>query len=230
MIKILRYNDLGNKDYDWLKARYHFSFGEYNNPNRIRFGKMRVINDDIVSPGKGFAPHDHDNMEIITYVRSGAITHEDSTGNKGRTAAGHVQVMSAGSGITHAEYNHEDTETTLYQIWIFPRSRNTRPRWNSMTFPTAPVNTALNLLVSGDEHDSALYIDADAKIYGGRLEKGTTLIHPLDKDAYILASDGTFTVNGEAMHKGDGAEVTGTNSLEIKALEDSEIVIIELDA
>ena len=131
MINLIPYEKLGGADHGWLKAKHHFSFASYQDPNRMNFGPMRVINDDIVAAQKGFAPHPHDNMEIITYVRKGAITHKDNMGNEGRTAAGDVQVMSAGTGVTHSEYNLEDEETSLYQIWMFPNKKNVKPRWDA---------------------------------------------------------------------------------------------------
>lgn len=129
MIKVIEYNNLGGADHGWLKAKHHFSFASYQDPNRVKFGPMRVVNDDIVAPKKGFDPHPHNNMEIITYVRKGAITHKDDMGNEGRTVAGDVQVMSAGTGVVHSEYNLEDEDTTLYQIWMFPNKKNVKPRW-----------------------------------------------------------------------------------------------------
>ena len=123
MINLIPYEQLGGADHGWLKAKHHFSFANYQNPHRIRFGPMRVINDDIVAPKTGFDPHPHDNMEIITYVRKGAITHKDDMGNEGRTEAGDVQVMSAGTGVVHSEYNLENEETNLYQIWMFPNKK-----------------------------------------------------------------------------------------------------------
>ena len=145
MIKIHPYEKLGQHDYGWLKARYHFSFGDYYNPQRMGFGSLRVINDDVVQAGTGFPPHPHNDMEIITYVRRGAITHKDSLGNEGRTEAGDVQVMSAGTGIKHAEYNKEKEDTNLYQIWIEPREEGVAPRWDSAKFPKTPINDALPL-------------------------------------------------------------------------------------
>ncbi|HRQ61527.1 MAG TPA: pirin family protein, partial [Alphaproteobacteria bacterium] len=123
MINVYPVETLGRADYGWLQAKYHFSFGDYRNGRRVHFGALRVINDDIVKAGNGFDPHPHNDMEIITFVREGAITHKDSQGNVGRTEAGDVQVMSAGSGITHSEYNNESVDTSLFQIWIFPREK-----------------------------------------------------------------------------------------------------------
>lgn len=231
MIKIYPYEDLGRNQFGWLDARHHFSFGHYHNPERMHFGDLRVINDDIIQPHTGFDTHPHDNMEIITFVRSGAITHKDSQGNEGRTEAGDVQVMSAGTGIQHSEQNKEDTETTLYQIWIIPREENVEPRWDAREFPKEPANDTLPLLVSGDKSDEehgALYIHADAAIYGGQLSAGSSLNQPLNKDGYLLVSKGKITVNGEEMKQGDGAEITALDVVELSALEDAEILLIDL--
>lgn len=233
MITVYPFEKLGIADFGWLKARYHFSFARYRNPDRMGFGALRVINDDRVSAGKGFDEHPHDNMEIITYVRSGGISHKDSMGNEGRTGAGDVQVMSAGTGVRHAEYNKESEDTTLYQIWIEPNAQNVEPRWETRAFPRTPVNDALPVLASGRaEHkeQGALFIHQDAAIFGGRLEKGTQVTQPIKHQAYILASAGRFTVNGEELNKGDGAEITGTDSVTITADDDAEILIIDVPA
>jgi redox-sensitive bicupin YhaK (pirin superfamily) len=231
MIRYFPYSELGQADFGWLKARYHFSFSRYHNPARMGFGKLRVINDDIVAAGRGFAPHPHRDMEIITYVRSGAISHEDSVGNKGRTAAGDVQVMSAGSGVTHSEWNHEPEATTLYQIWIEPREMGVQPRWDAKQFPHAPVSDSLSLLVSGDAEDAekgALFIHADAAIFGGRLRAGTKLAHRLRKNAYLLISEGKVKVGGHLFGGGDGAEITDASSVTFEAMTDAEVLVIEV--
>ncbi len=233
MITVYPYETLGHHDFGWLDARYHFSFARYHNPDRMGFGSLRVINDDIVQAGKGFDTHPHDNMEIITYVRKGAITHKDSAGNEGRTEAGDVQVMSAGSGVTHSEHNHETEDTSLYQIWILPRERNIAPRWDARSFPKEPANDSLPLLVSGyeqDQGDGVLYINADAAIYGGRLSGGTEITQSLRQQGYVLVSDGTLEIDGTALKKGDGAEITGAETVTIKALDDAEIVLIDVPA
>lgn len=232
MIRYFPYAELGHGNFGWLDARYHFSFSGYHHPERMGFGNLRVINDDRVEAGRGFAPHPHRDMEIITYVRSGAISHEDSVGNKGRTAAGDVQVMSAGSGVTHSEWNHETEATTLYQIWIHPREKGVTPRWDAKQFPKAPVKEALPLLVSGhaeDANKNALYIHADAAIFGGRLNAGTTLKHTLRQKAYLLISEGEVKVDGHLFHKGDGAEITDASAITFNAVTDAEVLVIEVN-
>jgi redox-sensitive bicupin YhaK (pirin superfamily) len=232
MVTVYPYATLGHADHGWLDARHHFSFARYYNPDRVGFGALLVINDDRVAAGKGFAPHPHDNMEIITYVRQGAITHQDSLGNKGRTGAGDVQVMSAGTGVVHSEFNLENEETRLYQIWIEPNRENIAPRWEAREFPKSPVsNGSLPVLASGREDDvqhGALFIQQDAAIYGGRLAAGAALTQPIKHQAYVLASQGSFTLNGQTLNQGDGAEVTGETSLMIKANAEAEILVIDV--
>lgn len=227
MITHIPYDALGRVRHGWLDARHHFSFGRYYNPNRMGFGPLRVVNDDLIGAKSGFDPHPHDNMEIITYVRQGAITHRDNRGNEGRTGAGDVQVMSAGTGIVHAEYNLEDETTNLYQIWIEPREQGVAPRWDQKAFPKTPVTSALPLLVSGDD-DAPLYIHSDARMYGGRLDAGVSIEHPVQGMAYVLASDGAFSVNGQSLARGDALEVVDEPMLTISATEDSEIVVLDV--
>lgn len=232
-VKIYPFDGLGRFQNDWLNARYHFSFSEYQNPDRTGFGTLKVINDDIVSPESGFGMHPHRDMEIITYVRSGAISHEDSLGNKGKTAAGDVQVMSAGTGIRHSEFNHEKEETNLFQIWITPRENRVAPRWDMRQFPKTPVTEALHLLVSGrkqDEAEGALYIHQDAFLYGGRLEAGAEISHKLHNQAYLLVSEGEIALDGQVLKKGDGAEITAQEGIKIAARSDSEVVVIDVPA
>ncbi len=235
-IKLYPYTELGHANHGWLDARHHFSFARYWNPERTHFGMLCVINDDKISAGRGFPPHSHDNMEIITYVRSGAISHRDSMGNEGRTNAGDVQVMSAGSGITHSEYNLEDTDTTLYQIWIESHTQNVPPRWDTKEFPRDVSSDGLRLLVSGQpEHQNkwALFIYQDAAIYGGKLTKGCQIIQAIKHQAYILASKGSFTIsldNGasKTLTQGDGAEIMNTSQFTISANDEAEIIVIDV--
>lgn len=233
MITVVPYEKLGRADYGWLNAKYHFSFGQYHDPSRMGFGALRVINDDIVAPGTGFDTHPHRDMEIITFVRSGAITHRDDHGHEGKTSAGDVQVMSAGTGIRHSEHNEESVPTTLYQIWILPRERGVEPRWDARAFPKTPVNDGLPLLVSGREADKgsdALYIHADAAVYGGRLNKDQKITQNLQDLGYILVSEGEVQVGDKTLKKGDGAQIRDLKSLEITALADSELVLIDVAA
>jgi redox-sensitive bicupin YhaK (pirin superfamily) len=230
MITLYPYEELGHANHGWLDARYHFSFASYHDPARRGFGVLRVINDDVVAAGNGFDTHPHRDMEIITYVRKGAITHRDSQGNQGRTSAGNVQVMSAGTGIFHSEYNLESEDTNLYQIWIEPARQGVKPRWDMRAFPQEPVRDALSLLVSGQEEEGALTIHQDARIHAGRLLAGTRITHPITHQAYVLASQGELEVDGVRMKKGDGAEVTNVSQLVITALTDAEVLVIDVPA
>lgn len=233
MIKHYSYNDLGHHDYGWLDARYHFSFSEYRNLDRMGFGALRVINDDIIKAGTGFDTHPHKDMEIITYVRKGAITHRDSQGNTGRTEAGDVQVMSAGTGIYHSEFNLESEDTNLFQIWIYPRDKGVKPRWDSLKFPKEKVETELPLLVSGfkeDQDKDVLHIHQDARIYGGVIDGGQSIRHPITNQIYLLVSDGQIKIGGKILEQGDGAEISDVESIDIEALETSEVVIIDVPA
>ncbi len=236
MFKHYPYKNLGNANHGWLKSKHHFSFANYYNPARMGFGKLRVINDEWVKPGTGFPSHPHRNMEIISFIRSGAITHQDSTGNKGVTKAGEVQVMSAGTGIVHSEYNRTKDPLTFYQIWIETNKQNVTPRWESKKFPTKRTE-ALLLLASGYAEDKgkALFINQEARIYGGKLAKGTVLEHDILHQAYVLASNGIFKIedgkggktDNITMNKGDGAEITQSKSIWLRASTDCEIIIID---
>ncbi|WP_022942590.1 pirin family protein [Psychromonas hadalis] len=232
MIKRIPYQQLGRAEHGWLSSRFHFSFAHYYNPDRMGFGTLRVINDDLIKAGYGFDAHPHKNMEIITYVRSGEISHQDSQGNKGVTKAGEVQVMSAGSGIVHSEYNLADEPLTLYQIWIETDHVNVTPRWQTQVFPTQAMQGKLSLLVSGYQEDKeVLSIYQQARIFAGVLKKGTTIEHKLDFQAYLLASKGQFmirdSVSEVVLKKGDGAEVTAVNTITIEALSDCELLLID---
>lgn len=231
MITVYPYESLGVADHGWLQARHHFSFADYYNPSRMHFGVLRVINDDRIQAGAGFGAHPHRNMEIITYVRQGAITHQDNLGNRGRTDAGNVQVMSAGKGIQHAEYNLESVDTTLYQIWIVPDKTNVSPRWETRTFPDQPVTDSLPPLASGFEEDiqkGALMIHQAAVIRGGRLSQGTHLTQAIQHQAYVLVSYGELQIDGLTLKKGDGAEVRDQALLTLFALTDTEVLIIDV--
>ena len=232
MIEKRPFASLGKFDADWLAARYHFSFSGYHDPNRVHWGALRVWNDDNIQPKTGFPPHPHADMEIITYVRTGAITHQDSMGNKGRTEAGDVQVMSAGAGVQHAEFNLEDEATTLYQIWILPKARGGKPYWGAAKFPKADRAGALVTLASGfedDQQNGALPIRQDARVLAATLEKGQSVSYPLgaDRYAYLAVAKGEATVNGVALGPRDGAAIHAEQDLRIEAGADAEIVLVD---
>jgi redox-sensitive bicupin YhaK (pirin superfamily) len=230
MIDIRPFDTLGHADHGWLNARHHFSFADYHDPQRMGWGTIRVWNDDEIAARSGFPPHPHSDMEIITYVRTGAITHEDSEGNKGRTEAGDVQVMSAGTGIRHAEFNLEDETTTLFQIWVQTDQRGARPAWGARPFPKGERAGRFVTLASGFEDDAeALKINAAARVLGATLAAGETAEITLDpqRHAYLVASKGSLEVNGIGAGPRDGVAITGEEKVTIKALEDAEIVLVD---
>jgi redox-sensitive bicupin YhaK (pirin superfamily) len=228
MIDIRSFATLGHADHGWLDARHHFSFANYHDPARMGWGKIRVWNDDRIAARSGFPPHPHRDMEIVTYVRSGAITHQDSLGNKGRTAAGDVQVMSAGSGVTHAEYNLEDEATTLFQIWIETDRPSAQPAWGAMPFPKESRQGEFQLLASGDADDGALTINADARVLGATLRAGETITLDAEPARHLyLVPSGPVRINGVAAGARDGVAVTGEGRIEIAADEDVEVVLVD---
>jgi redox-sensitive bicupin YhaK (pirin superfamily) len=219
MIERRPFAELGGADHGWLRARHHFSFANYYDPRRMSWGALRVWNDDEIAPNSGFPPHPHRDMEIITYVREGAITHKDSMGNTGRTGAGDVQVMSAGAGVQHAEYNLETEQTRLFQIWIEPEASG-----------GAPCSGRFVTLASGRAGDEdALPIRADARVLGATLKAGETITYDLDpsRHAYLVASSGKVDVNGVALGPRDGAAATAEQTLTIRAIEDAELVMVD---
>ena len=222
-------DQLGHFDFGWLDTRHHFSFGDYHEPSRMGWGALRVWNDDAIAAQTGFPPHPHADMEIITYVREGAITHQDSLGNKGRTAAGDVQVMSAGSGIRHAEYNLEPGPTKIFQIWIQPRERGGQPFWNQKPFPRAGRSGQFVLLASGDGDPEALPIRADARVLGATLAAGQSARYALGegRHAYLASTFGDLEVNGVRIEARDGAAITDEPEIEVKALGDAEVVLVD---
>jgi redox-sensitive bicupin YhaK (pirin superfamily) len=230
MIDVRPFSSLGGADHGWLKAKHHFSFAGYHDPARMGWGALRVWNDDQIAAGQGFPPHPHADMEIITYVRKGAITHQDSLGNRGRTLAGDVQVMSAGTGVRHAEYNLEDEETTLFQIWIEPEGRGGAPSWGAKPFPKEGRSGRFTALASGFPEDAdALPIRARARVLGASLKAGERAIYDLgaDRRGYIVSAAGSVAVNGVRLHARDGAAVRDEARLEVEALEDAELVLVD---
>src|SRR5438270_645615 len=197
MIDIRPFDSLGHAKHGWLDARHHFSFANYYDPKRMGWGPIRVWNDDTIAAQSGFPPHPHRDMEIVTYDRTCAITHRDSLGNEGRTAAGDVQVMSAGTGVTHAEYNLEDEQTTLFQIWIEADKPSAPPSWGAMPFPKETRNGAFQLLASGDREDNVLTINADARILGATVKAGESIAIDARPDRHLyLVPSGRVTGNG----------------------------------
>ena len=229
MIDVRPFTTLGGADHGWLKARHHFSFANYYDPSRMGWGRLRVWNDDEIAAQSGFPPHPHSDMEIITYVRTGAITHEDSMGNRGRTGAGDVQVMSAGTGVRHSEFNLEDEMTTLFQIWIETDRPGAQPSWGAMQFPRSDRSGRFTVLASGDAADGALTINADAKVLGATLKAGESLTWDLGpgRRAYLVPAVGAVDVNGVALDARDGAGIVDETTIRVTAREDAELVMVD---
>ena len=230
MIEVRPFASLGGADHGWLKAKHHFSFAEYHDPERLGWGAIRVWNDDEIAPQSGFPSHPHANMEIITYVREGAITHQDSMGNTGRTGAGDVQVMSAGTGVRHAEYNLEQESTRLFQIWILPSQAGGAPSWGAKPFPKAERSGRFVTLASGFANDDdALPIRAKARVLGATVQPGNRLTLVLDpaRHAYLVPATGAIEINGMRVNARDGAAISGEREIEVVGLEPSEIVLVE---
>jgi quercetin 2,3-dioxygenase len=230
MIEKRAFTTLGKFRNNWLNARHHFSFSNYRDPARDQWGTIRVWNDDEIEAGQGFAPHSHSDMEIITYVREGAITHKDSLGNEGRTVAGDVQVMSAGNGITHSEYNLENERTKLFQIWITPETTGQPPSWGAAKFPKDDRAGQFITLASGFEDDGeALPLRQRARVLGATLKAGETVTYDLgpDRHAYLVSAFGVASVNGVELYERDAAAIKDEATLTITAIIDTELVLVD---
>lgn len=230
MIERRPFAELGGAHHGWLDAKHHFSFAGYHDPARMNWGSLRVWNDDTIAPGTGFPPHAHADMEIITYVREGAITHEDNLGNKGRTEAGDVQVMSAGSGIRHSEYNHEPVTTKIFQIWIIPDGRGQPPSWGAKPFPKGDRSGQFVALASGVAGDEdALPIRTDARVLGATLKAGESTEYTLGpgRRAYLVSASGAVDIDGIALSARDGAAIRDVASFRVTAQADAELVLVD---
>jgi quercetin 2,3-dioxygenase len=230
MIEKRPFAGLGGANHGWLVTRHHFSFADYHDSARMSWGRLRVWNDDAIEPETGFPLHPHADMEIITYVTEGAITHRDSLGNEGRTAAGDVQVMSAGTGIRHSEYNLERETTRLFQIWILPTARGGPPAWGTRPFPRGDRAGRFIVLASGFAEDAeALPIRSDARVLGATLRAGETARYPLgaQRHGYLVPAKGAVEVNGVRLEARDGAAIGGEAGLSVRALDDAELVLVD---
>jgi quercetin 2,3-dioxygenase len=228
-VQIRPFASLGAANHGWLDAHHHFSFANYHDPDRMSWGSIRVWNDDLIEAQTGFPPHPHADMEIITYVRTGAITHKDSLGNEGRTEAGDVQVMSAGTGIRHAEYNLENEPTTLFQIWIIPKRTGGSPSWGAKPFPKDARSGSFQVLASGFAEDAdALPIRADARVLGATIKAGDSVTYEVGpgRYAYLVPATGAIDIDGQRANARDGVAIN-EGSITITAIEDSEIVLVD---
>ena len=230
MIELRPFDSLGGENHGWLNAKHHFSFANYYDPKRMSWGSLRVWNDDEIQAGTGFPPHPHSDMEIITYVRDGAITHEDNLGNRGRTEAGDVQVMSAGNGVRHSEFNLESETTRIFQIWIEPTRHGEDASWGAKPFPKGDRAGQFVVLASGFEDDAdALPLRTDARVVAATLKAGETASYPLgaQRRAYLVPAKGSIDVNGVVGNARDGLAVRDVETLIVTALTDSEIVLVD---
>lgn len=222
----------GKADYGWLQARYSFSFAQYRNPERMNFGALRVLNNDIVGPERGFNTHHHDNMEIITIPLTGALAHKDDLGNASTIYAGEIQVMSAGSGINHSEFNASATESIeLFQIWIFPHTQNVAPRYQQKSLQELAATNALYQILSPNENGQGVWIYQNAWMYMGEFNKNTNSVYSLhntENGVYCIIIEGSVEIANNTLNKRDAIGIWNTNSFEIQAYAGSKLLIIEV--
>lgn len=224
--------DRGFADHGWLKAAHSFSFAQYYDPAKVHFGLLRVLNDDIVAPAMGFGMHGHDNMEIVTIPLRGSLAHRDSLGSEGTITPGEVQIMSAGSGIRHSEFNGSATEeVNLLQIWVFPKERNIQPRYDQKQFDTGKAHNRFQLLVSPDEAEGALWINQDAVFALGNFDAGSSfeyaIKHP-GNGAYVFVIEGSIELDGSTLGRRDAVGVYDTASVGFQTKENSKVLVIEV--
>jgi len=230
MIERRPFAELGGANHGWLDAKHHFSFAGYHDPARMGWGALRVWNDDTIAAGTGFPPHAHADMEIITYVREGAITHEDNLGNKGRTEAGDVQVMSAGTGIRHSEYNREADTTKIFQIWLIPDRRGQPPSWGAKPFPKGDRSGRFVALASGlAGDDDALPIRTDARVLGATLKAGESTQYTIGRHrrGYLVSASGEVEIEGVKLQARDGAAIRDVETFTVTAASDAELIFVD---
>lgn len=233
MKKIIQLADeRGVAEHGWLHSKFSFSFAEYYNPKKMGFGLLRVLNDDIIEPGEGFGKHPHNNMEIITIMLQGELEHKDSSGSGYVIRPGEIQVMSAGTGILHSEFNHSQIDlVNLLQLWIIPKERNIAPRYDQKVFPIDGIKNNLLKVVSGSKSDDTLYIHQDAAISLGKLEGGNKLLYNFSykgNGVYLFVMKGNVSVDGDDLNERDSAGIYETDKFEISASTDSEFVLVEV--
>ncbi|MCH2081287.1 MAG: pirin family protein [Saprospiraceae bacterium] len=232
MKKVVHKSDTrGHANHGWLESFHSFSFANYYNPNKMNFGLLRVLNDDSVAAGRGFGAHPHDNMEIISIPLEGDLEHQDNMGNKTVIKLNDVQIMSAGTGVVHSEYNHSRKDAVKFlQIWVFPKEKNIKPRYAQKTFEPADRENKLQLVVS-PEHEEAIWINQDAYFSLGKFEAGKTVSYEIHKNgngAYIFVLDGKVEVDGEVFDKRDAVGVWDTDKVNIKAAENTNFLVIDV--
>jgi hypothetical protein len=232
MIQIRKANDRGHANHGWLDTYHTFSFSTYQDPEHMRFRSLRVMNEDFVEPGQGFGTHPHHDMEIVTYVLEGALEHKDSMGNGEVLRPGEFQRMSAGTGITHSEFNPSDTEPVhLYQIWLFPERKGIEPSYEQKRFPEDERHNQLRLVASRDAADGSLLIHQDARVYLSSLDEGRAVKQILEpgRHAWLQVLRGAISLNGQPLETSDGAAVSNEASLEIVAKRPAEIMLFDLN-
>ncbi|MBK7432580.1 MAG: pirin family protein [Chitinophagaceae bacterium] len=229
---LFRAADRGTADYGWLKPNYYFSFAQYHDPKKVHFGLLRVLNDDFIAGGGGFPTHPHDNMEIVTIPFTGALQHKDSTGGQGVIQAGDVQIMSAGTGVQHSEANASATDpVTLFQIWIFPKERNIKPRYDQKTFDIAGRTNNWQVIVSPVETDKALWINQDARFALTKLDAGKSIDYTNafpGNGVFLVVIKGSVDLGENSLNNRDAIGISETDRFNIKANEDSELLAIEI--
>jgi len=231
MIRIRRSHERGHANHGWLDAYHTFSFADYRDPAWVHHGPLRVINQDRIQPAMGFQTHGHEDMEIVTFVLEGALEHKDSMGNGSVIRAGEVQVMSAGSGVTHSEFNHsQDEECELLQMWLFPRSKGTEPRYGQRAFPIAERHNRLALAVGPDGGDAPLQIDQDARFFVAELDSGAAVTHTFEtgRRGWLHVAKGSVTLNGDTLGPGDGAGLEDAGEIRIEGVEPAKLVLFDL--
>jgi redox-sensitive bicupin YhaK (pirin superfamily) len=231
MLKVIKSEDRYHADFGWLSTYWHFSFDTYHDPSNMNWGALRVFNDDVIRPGQGFGSHPHRDMEIVTYVLEGELEHRDNQGNTGVIHPGEVQVMSAGTGIIHSEYNHsKDHPVHLLQLWIMPRTKGLTPRWEQRQFTQAERSGTLLPVVSDGKVPGTLHIDQDATIYVTALKAGQSVVHKSrpGRKAYVFVIAGELSLNGAPVKAGDQARIADEPELNLKAVEDGEVILLDL--
>ena len=231
MLDVIQSESRGSADHGWLRAKHTFSFAEYQNPERVEFGKVRVINEDRIAPGKGFGIHPHRDMEIVTYVIDGAIAHKDSMGNGTVITAGEIQRMTAGTGVQHSEFNHsQDRELHLLQIWIYPEKNGLEPSYEQTRFSREEKLNRLRLVGSRDGRDGSITIHQDVDLYASVLEAGSEVSLELrpDRKVFVQVVNGDVAVNGQRLSAGDGAQMADEQALQIAAVSEAEFLVFDM--
>ncbi|MEX0863177.1 pirin family protein [Nitrosopumilus sp.] len=233
MQQIIQKNEHFNQDHGWLNTYYHFSFAEYHNPNKMNYGPLRVFNDDIVQPGKGFGFHPHENMEIVTYVIDGNLEHKDNHGNHGIISSGGVQRMSAGTGVVHSEFNSSDKNPLrLLQLWFLAKKKNLSPSWEERQYTQEDRQNKLLQVITGDVMDdnSAMKIHQDVKIYVSSLTENTTLSHKLEDDrkSYLFIISGDLDLDGNSLKTRDAVMIEDEKTISFTAKKDTELILLDL--